>query len=71
MYFRAEKYPRQREKHLQVAKECEEVIQLLRCVQKQLEHMIWTYGIIRKPETILKLLTPPKMQPAEEWVEKN
>jgi hypothetical protein len=71
MYFRTDRYRKQREKYLQAAKECEEIIQILQDVQKQLEHLIWSYGIIRNPETIAKLLTPPAMLPAEEWVKKN
>jgi hypothetical protein len=71
MYFRAERFPKQREKYLRAAKECEEAIQLLQDVQKLLEHMIWSYGIIRNPGVIKRLLTPPRMLPAEEWVKKN
>jgi hypothetical protein len=40
-------------------------------VQKRIENLIYTYGIIIKPEVIQRLLTPPKMLPAEKWVEKN
>jgi hypothetical protein len=71
MMFRAERYPKQREKYLKAEKECEEIIKVLQDVQKRLEQMIWTYGIIRKPEVMKKLLTVPKMLPAEDWVKKN
>jgi cytoskeletal protein RodZ len=44
---------------------CEEVIRELQRLQKELEELIWTYGIIRRREYIEKLLTPPRMIPAE------
>jgi uncharacterized protein YllA (UPF0747 family) len=71
MKFRAERFPRKREKYLKAYEECEEIIKTLQDVQKRIENLIYTYGIIIKPEVIQRLLTPPKMLPAEKWVEKN
>jgi outer membrane protein assembly factor BamD (BamD/ComL family) len=71
MKFRSERFPRKREKYLEAMRRCEEIIAQLQKLQKELEELIWTYGIIKRPEYIKKLLTPPRMVPAEEWVEKN
>jgi hypothetical protein len=71
MRFRSERFPKQREKYVKAYERCEELIKTLRGVQKELEDLIWTYGIVVKPEYIKKLLTPPRMIPAEEWARKN
>ena len=71
MEFRGRRFPKQKDKYLEAYKRCEDLIKTLEGVQKGLESLIWTYGIIVKPEYIKKLLTPPKMVPAEEWVKKN
>jgi F0F1-type ATP synthase beta subunit len=71
MLFRAERYPKQRAKYVEAAERCEKLIKILQSAMKELENLIWSYGIIHKPEVIMKMLTPPKMLPAEEWVKKN
>jgi hypothetical protein len=71
MKFRSERFPKQRDRYLSAYKRCEELIKTLREVQLELKYLIFTYGIIRKPEYIKKLLTPPKMLSAEEWVRRN
>jgi hypothetical protein len=71
MEFRSRRFPKQKDKYLEAYKRCEDLIKTLEDVQKELESLIWTYGIIVKPEYIKKLLTSPKMLPAEEWVKKN
>ena len=71
MHFRASRFSKQRERYLEAAKRCEEIIAQLQRLQRELEELIWTYGIIKKPEYMKKLLTPPRMQPAEEWAAKN
>jgi hypothetical protein len=71
MKFRSERFPKQREKYIEAYRRCEELIKKLQQLQSELESLIWTYGIVIKPEYIKKLLTPPKMIPAEVWAERN
>jgi hypothetical protein len=71
MEFRSKRFPKQRDRYLEAYRRCEELIRTLREVQWELKDLIWTYGIVRNPETIKKLLTPPRMTPAEEWVRRN
>jgi hypothetical protein len=66
MRFRASRFPKWREKYLEVARRCEEIIAQLQKLQRELEELIWTYDIIKRREYIEKPLTPPKMIPAEE-----
>ena len=74
MKFRAERFPNKGDWYLDAMTWNDNIVKTLRSIQKDLLAMIDEYGIKRGGrynKTLQKLLTPPKMQPPEEWAEKN
>jgi hypothetical protein len=72
MEFRARRFPKQQVRYLDAATWCDNLIKTLESVQKDLLILIDYYGIKRGGKTLQKLLSnQPKLQPAEEWAEKN
>jgi hypothetical protein len=71
MEFRAKRFPKQQVRYLDAMTWCDNLIKTLESVQKDLLLLIDYYGIKRDGKTLQKLLSPPKLQPPEEWAEKN
>jgi hypothetical protein len=74
MYFRANRFPGQQDKYLNALTKCDDLVKTLREVQSVLRGLIDEYGIKRGKrynKTLLRLLTPPKLQSPEEWAKRN
>jgi uncharacterized protein YxjI len=74
MEFRAKRFPGKKDKYIDAMTWNDNLIKTLRSVQRDLLALIDEYGIKRNgrySKTLQKLLTPPRLQPPEEWAEKN
>jgi hypothetical protein len=74
MYFRSQRFPKQRDKYLNALAKCEELVRELREIQSALRGLIDEYGIKhggKYNKTLKKLLEPPRLQSPEEWAKRN
>jgi transcription initiation factor TFIIIB Brf1 subunit/transcription initiation factor TFIIB len=74
MYFRSNRFPKKRARYLVALERCDDLVRELREIQSILRALIDEYGVKRGKrynKTLQKLLTPPKLQPPEEWARRN